>query len=92
MSNVWTANALPVNPFVRKALMISLELNGCTPSELAARLADSEPMLSPFNRECAAREVLRLAADYPAQFAVAAEREALRRIARAWRERNHAAI
>ena len=53
-----------------------------TPSELAARLADFEPELSPFNAECVAREALRLVPDFPMALAalqLAAEAEELRK-------------
>ena len=73
-----------VNPFVRNAIKIILEHDegSFALPELAALLAEREPMLSPFNCECAAKEALRREADYREAMkkaALLAAREALRR-------------
>jgi hypothetical protein len=79
-TNTYDAIIGGVNPFVRSALDIVLEHaeGSCPLPELAALLADREPMLSPFNLECAAREALRREADCRA----ALEKAAL--LARQW--------
>jgi hypothetical protein len=63
MLNIWYELNSQRNPFVKSALLIiSYGRDECCPtlSELAAALAEDEPMLSPLNLECAAREALRL--------------------------------
>ena len=67
-----------VNPFVRSALIIldADNRDECTVPELAAVLAEHEPMLSPFNLECAAREALRLWPDFKKVLEERARRDA----------------
>jgi hypothetical protein len=56
-----------LNPFVETAVAIIGEMEAEHPEgaigmrELAELLAEREPMLSPLNLECAAREALRIA-------------------------------
>lgn len=50
-----------INPFVRNGLDIIREDETISVEELCRLLAEREPVLSPFNQECAARESLRLA-------------------------------
>jgi hypothetical protein len=77
MTNKWDELRSQRNPFVKSALLIINCDNpdGCCPtlSELAAALAEDEPMLSPLNLECAAREALRREPDYREAIAKAEE-------------------
>jgi hypothetical protein len=59
-------NGTRANPFVQAALdtLMNYDEGSCTLPDLAARLAVREPLLSPFNLECAAREALRLWPDF----------------------------
>ena len=56
------SDATTPNPFVQAALDLLMDYDEdgrCNLSQLTALLAVPEPLLSPFNRECAAREALR---------------------------------
>jgi hypothetical protein len=80
-------NGTKENPFVQAGLDILMDYDegGGTLPELVARLAARQPLLSPVNLECAAREALRQAPDYRAAIAEGARAEEIRRIAAAAR-------
>jgi hypothetical protein len=62
------------NPFVASALAVLRKHNGkLRLGQLTTKLARIEPSLSPFNRECAAREAIRVAPEVAAAEKAAAE-------------------
>jgi hypothetical protein len=71
-------NGTKANPFVQAALdtLVDRDEGDCTLPELAAHLAVREPLLSPYNIECAAKEALRLALDHRKAVEAKAQAEA----------------
>jgi hypothetical protein len=61
-TSVYNLGRYTTNPFVKAGLNIILDHgpDSCPLPELAAQLVAREPLLSPRNIECAAREALRL--------------------------------
>ena len=87
-------NSNRINPFVQAALygLLDYDEGCCTLLELAAILAMSEPMLSPFNLECAAKEALRQEAGYRKEIAEAVRLAERREAEAALREEQAAEV